>query len=125
MGLQQNQTAEGRFAALLEEHYAFSPPRRGEVYNATILSLNGNGVIVDYKTGGHNEALAAQYEWQLRRYAAALRALNGAAPEKGMLCYLDQEGVPCTEFPFTAAMLDETEQRMRSALAEMAAEFAE
>jgi len=47
MGLQQNQTADGRFAALLEGHYAFSPPRRGEVYNATILSLNGNGVIVD------------------------------------------------------------------------------
>jgi small subunit ribosomal protein S1 len=36
-----------RFAELLEEHYAYTTPRRGEVYNATILSLNGHGVIVD------------------------------------------------------------------------------
>jgi small subunit ribosomal protein S1 len=47
MEVQQNHIADGKFAALLEEHYAYSAPRRGEVFKATILSLNGNGVIVD------------------------------------------------------------------------------
>jgi len=43
----QNPTQSGAFAALLKEHYAYSAPRRGEVFKATILSLNGDGVIVD------------------------------------------------------------------------------
>jgi len=47
MQTQQNRVDTGEFAALLEEHYAYSAPRRGEVFKATILSLNGNGVIVD------------------------------------------------------------------------------
>jgi len=47
MQAQRNHLPNGGFAALLNEHYAYSAPRRGEVYKATILSLNGNGVIVD------------------------------------------------------------------------------
>ena len=43
----QNPTQSGAFAALLKEHYAYSAPRRGEVFKAEILSLNGDGVIVD------------------------------------------------------------------------------
>jgi len=47
MQLQQNHVANGGFAAWLKEHYTYSAPQRGEVFKATILSLNGNGVIVD------------------------------------------------------------------------------
>ncbi len=47
MPAQQNHVTSGEFAALLKEHYVYSAPRRGEVFKATILSLNGDGVIVD------------------------------------------------------------------------------
>jgi small subunit ribosomal protein S1 len=42
-----NDDEGGKFATLLKEHYAFSAPRRGEVFKATILSLNGDGLIID------------------------------------------------------------------------------
>jgi small subunit ribosomal protein S1 len=47
MPAQQNHVTSREFAALLKEHYVYSAPRRGEVFKATILSLNGDGVIVD------------------------------------------------------------------------------
>jgi small subunit ribosomal protein S1 len=43
----QGPNKDGQFAALLREHCAYSAPRRGDVLQATILSMNGNGVLVD------------------------------------------------------------------------------
>ncbi len=86
----------------------------GMCINGVIDARMANGTIVDYKTGAQHSSLDTQYQWQLRLYAAAIRALTGSLPPKGMLCYLDQDGAPCTEVQFDSATIDETENRLRA-----------
>ena len=57
--------------------------------NGTIDLLLRDGTIIDYKTGKLKKATSARYEKQLLLYAAALRALLGTSPERGILVYVD------------------------------------
>ncbi len=84
--------------------------------NGVIDARLGDGTIVDYKTGAQHSSLEAQYTWQVRLYAAALRALTGTAPPYGTLCYLDVEDAPCIDFLLNDADIDETEKRLRAVL---------
>ncbi len=88
----------------------------GVTLNGVIDARLRNQTLVDYKTGAQHSSLSAQYAWQLRLYAAALRAVTGTAPPGGMLCYLDAEAAPCVEVPFSDSEIDETEQRVRALL---------
>ena len=55
----------------------------------TIDALLPDGTIVDYKTGSSRPERHRRYETQLRLYAAALQAIEGTAPLKGVLFYID------------------------------------
>lgn len=77
-----------------------------------IDAVVGTDLIVDYKTGKPGSALEAHYETQLCLYAAALRRLKGALPERGILWYADY-GHP-HEIAFS-------EERIEGVLAEAAA----
>jgi ATP-dependent helicase/nuclease subunit A len=48
-----------------------------------------DGAVVDYKTGARRPELEARYLWQLRLYAAAVDALNGAVADEASLFYVD------------------------------------
>jgi small subunit ribosomal protein S1 len=48
--MQHTDTWPRRFAALIEGDYDYKRPRRGEVYEATILSVGENDVVVDLGT---------------------------------------------------------------------------
>jgi small subunit ribosomal protein S1 len=51
---EEAQNLEANFEELLESSYAFQPPRRGEIRNATILQIDEREIIVDmgYKQDG-------------------------------------------------------------------------
>ena len=48
--MQHTDTWQRRFAALIESDYDYTRPRRGEIYEATILSIGENDVVVDLGT---------------------------------------------------------------------------
>jgi small subunit ribosomal protein S1 len=48
--MQHTDTWPRRFAALIESDYDYTRPRRGEIYEATILSIGENDVVVDLGT---------------------------------------------------------------------------
>ena len=57
--------------------------------SGTIDARLPDGTIVDYKTGSRRPESHRRYETQLRLYAAALQAIEGRAPSKGVLFYVD------------------------------------
>ena len=88
----------------------------GVCINGVIDARLGDGTLVDYKTGAQHSSLSAQYEWQLRLYAAAIRAITGTMPPRGLLCYLDVDHAPCSEYVFDNAVIDETETHVHAVL---------
>ena len=80
----------------------------------TIDALLPDGTIVDYKTGSRRLGPRRRHETQLRLYAAALRAITGAAPSKGVLFYIDS-GETC-EVELGASFIEETVNAARDAL---------
>ncbi|MBN2307487.1 MAG: PD-(D/E)XK nuclease family protein, partial [Candidatus Hydrogenedentes bacterium] len=59
--------------------------------SGTVDAMLDDLSVVDYKTGRRTPGHHAAYEWQVRLYAAAVRALTGQMPPAGWLCYVDAE----------------------------------
>jgi len=132
LGLENREKLAGHLAGI-QKWFAASPlgaRLRGEVnlqreapfslrigattVNGTVDLLLEDGTIVDYKTGKIKAATRARYETQLLLYAAALQALTGTAPEKGMLVYVDAR--EWVEVPLTPARIAATLDAARAAL---------
>ena len=72
--------------------------------------------MLDYKTGAPNAEKLERYSLQLALYAEAVRQVTGAAPEEGLLYFVDRalvERVPLGPENIAAAM-----ERVRRALRE-------
>jgi ATP-dependent helicase/nuclease subunit A len=77
-------------AGALYREAPFLLPIEGALVSGTIDLLTSEGMIVDYKTGVHDEDRDARYEWQLLLYAAAAQRLKGISNPRGYLCYVDE-----------------------------------
>lgn len=73
----------------LRREIPFSLRIDDSLVNGKIDALLGGGTIIDYKTGQMREQTRARYAFQILLYAAAVRALTGAAPRRGLLWYAD------------------------------------
>ncbi len=88
---------------LLREH-AFVLRVGDCLVRGTIDAMLGDDTLIDYKTGAWNAEKHARYQWQLRLYAAAARALTGVLPCRGVLVYVDVPRVE--EFIITQEEVD-------------------
>ena len=86
------------------------------IISGTIDALLEDGTILDYKTGAMEPSRHARYEWQLLLYAAAVRALCGVTPPRGLLYYVDEDTVH-----ETVITEDQIEDAMREAVLQTAA----
>ena len=82
--------------------------------SGTIDALLPGGTIVDYKTGSRRSDSHQRYETQLRLYAAALRAIEGTAPSKGILFYIDSGDT--SEVDLSDSLIEESIADARKAL---------
>ncbi|NIA13775.1 MAG: UvrD-helicase domain-containing protein [Nitrospiraceae bacterium] len=90
--------------------------RVGDAFvRGTIDALLEDGSIVDYKTGRHDPKRHARYETQLRLYAAATRNLCAQEAPGARLYYTDTGEQH--EVDLSAALLDETMEQARRAIA--------
>jgi len=98
----------------LQREAPFSLRIGDTIVNGTIDLVLADGTLVDYKTGKMKQQGAARYEKQLLLYGAALRALTGKTPQRGVLVYVDaQETV---EVAFTAERIDAVLEEARAVL---------
>lgn len=82
--------AAQRLASSSSSHEIPFVLRLGEhAVHGVIDVLLGDGTIVDFKTGKPHPETQAQYETQIRLYAAALRMLKGLESPAAYLWYLD------------------------------------
>jgi len=84
--------------SLLREH-AFVLRVGDCLVRGTIDAMLGTDTLIDYKTGAWKAETHTRYQWQLRLYAAAARALTGVLPSRGVLVYVDAPRVE--EFSIT------------------------
>ncbi|MDK1021287.1 MAG: 3'-5' exonuclease, partial [Candidatus Hydrogenedentes bacterium] len=82
--------------------------------SGTIDARLPDGTIVDYKTGRHRPESHRRHETQLRLYAAALQAIEGTAPPKGVLFYVDSGET--YEVDLSASLIEESVNDARDAL---------
>lgn len=76
-------------ASVLRREIPFSLRIADALVNGKIDALLGEDTIIDYKTGQMREETNARYEFQILLYAAAVRALTGTTPCRGLLWYAD------------------------------------
>jgi ATP-dependent exoDNAse (exonuclease V) beta subunit len=82
----------GNATGLLREHPFVL--RMGEgLVRGTIDAMLAPDTLIDYKTGDFHAERHERYQWQLKLYAAAARALTGTLPTRGVLVYLDKSRV--------------------------------
>lgn len=94
----------------------FLLPFEGRLIRGTIDALLGDGTVLDYKTGAPNAEKLERYGLQLALYAEAVRQVTGAAPDEGLLYFVDRalvERVPLGPENIAAAM-----ERVRRVLRE-------
>ena len=77
---------------LLREHPFVLRVGEGLV-RGTIDAVLPPDTLIDYKTGDFHAERHERYQWQLKLYAAAARALTGTLPTRGVLVYLDKSRV--------------------------------
>jgi CRISPR/Cas system-associated exonuclease Cas4 (RecB family) len=89
--------------------------RTGEaLLRGEIDALLPDGRVLDYKTGTRHAEVETRYLWQLRLYAAAVEALDGAVADEAILFYVDSgETVPVD---VSAAFRAEALQRAAAAI---------
>ena len=79
------------------------------------LVLDGN-TIIDFKTGEPSQSDLAEYETQLRIYAAALQSLTGAQTPEAYLVLLDSVGELVRAVDCSQPAIDRTAAEMRGVL---------
>ncbi len=102
--------------AAFRRELPFLLPFEGHLIRGTIDALLGDGTVLDYKTGAPNAEKRERYSLQLALYAEAVRQVTGAAPDEGLLYFVDRalvERVPLGPENIAAAM-----ERVRRALQE-------
>jgi len=102
--------------AAFRRELPFLLPFEGHLIRGTIDALLGDSTVLDYKTGAPNAEKLERYGLQLALYAEAVRQVTGAAPEEGLLYFVDRaliERVPLGPGPIAAAM-----ERVRQVLQE-------